>query len=95
MGHETPLNSECALLDFEAFTKRVVETLETIIQENRGKTVAVTCHGGVVNIWAAHVLGMPLKMFFKPYYTSVSRFRLILSIKKRTRISLLMGLFFT
>ena len=62
-------------VDFEAFTKRVVETLETIIQENRGKTVAVTCHGGVVNIWAAHVLGMPLKMFFNPYYTSVSRFR--------------------
>ena len=62
-------------VDFEAFTKRVVETLEGIILENRGKTVAVTCHGGVVNIWAAHVLGMPLKMFFNPYYTSVSRFR--------------------
>jgi 2,3-bisphosphoglycerate-dependent phosphoglycerate mutase len=62
-------------VDFEAFTKRVVETLETIILGNRGKTVAVTCHGGVVNIWAAHVLGMPLKMFFNPYYTSVSRFR--------------------
>ena len=62
-------------VDFEAFTKRVVETLEGIILENRGKTVAVTCHGGVVNIWAAHVLGMPLKMFFNPYYTSVSRFQ--------------------
>jgi probable phosphoglycerate mutase len=62
-------------VDFEAFTNRVVETLEVIVQENRGKTVAVTCHGGVVNIWAAHVLGMPLKMFFNPYYTSVSRFR--------------------
>ena len=62
-------------VDFEAFTKRVVETLEAIVKENRGQTVAVTCHGGVVNIWAAHVLGMPLKMFFNPYYTSVSRFR--------------------
>ena len=40
-----------------------------------GKTVAVTCHGGVVNVWAAHVLGLPSKMFFNPYYTrpSISR----------------------
>ena len=62
-------------IDFDAFASRVIEALETIISENKGKTVAVTCHGGVVNVWAAHVLQMPLTMFFNPYYTSVSRFR--------------------
>jgi len=62
-------------VDFDQFADRVIRTLEGIVQENRGKTVAVTCHGGVVNVWAAYVLGMPLKMFFNPYYTSVSRFK--------------------
>lgn len=62
-------------VDFDDFAGLVIQSLESIVQDNRGKTVAVTCHGGVVNVWAAHVLGMPLKMFFNPYYTSVSRFK--------------------
>jgi len=61
--------------DFDAFVERAVSALNDIVSKNRGKTVAVTCHGGVVNVWAAHVLGLPSKMFFNPYYTSISRFR--------------------
>ena len=39
-----------------------------------GKRVAVTCHGGVINVWAAHVVGFDPRLFFNPNYTSVNRF---------------------
>ena len=62
-------------IDFPAFCEGVISTLTDIIAENRGKTVAVTCHGGVVNVWAAHVIGFEPRMFFNPDYTSINRFR--------------------
>ncbi|MGA1104005.1 MAG: histidine phosphatase family protein [Pseudomonadales bacterium] len=61
--------------DFEAFVDRAIAALNDIIANHRGETVAVTCHGGIVNVCAAHVLGMTPRMFFNPYYTSISRFR--------------------
>lgn len=61
--------------DFDAFVDRAISALNEIIARHRGETVAVTCHGGIVNVWAAHVLGMTPRMFFNPYYTSISRFR--------------------
>jgi probable phosphoglycerate mutase len=61
--------------DFEAFVDRAIAALNDIIANHRGETVAVTCHGGIVNVWAAYVLGMTPRMFFNPYYTSISRFR--------------------
>jgi len=61
--------------DFEAFVDRAITALNNIIANHRGETVAVTCHGGIVNVWAAHVLGMTPRMFFNPYYTTISRFR--------------------
>jgi probable phosphoglycerate mutase len=60
--------------DIIGFRKTVVETLEPIVEENAGKTVAVFCHGGVVNVWTAHVLGMPPRLFFEPVYASVHRY---------------------
>ena len=32
------------------------------------------CHGGVVNVWAANVLGMPVRLFVNVDYASISRF---------------------
>jgi probable phosphoglycerate mutase len=32
------------------------------------------CHGGVINAWAAHLLGLPRVLFFSPHYTSLNRF---------------------
>jgi probable phosphoglycerate mutase len=52
----------------------VLESLEKIIQQNSGKRVAVVCHGGIINIWAAHVLGIDKFLFFAPEYTSINRF---------------------
>jgi probable phosphoglycerate mutase len=36
--------------------------------------VAVFCHGGVINVWTAHVLGLAPRLFFEPGYTSVHRY---------------------
>jgi probable phosphoglycerate mutase len=57
-----------------AFQKTVVETLEGIVAANKGRRVAVFCHGGVINVWTAHVLDMAPRLFFEPQYTSVHRY---------------------
>lgn len=61
-------------IDFPKFAKTVCDSLEEIIEDNKGKRVAVTCHGGVINVWAAYVLGMEPRMFFNPNYTSINTF---------------------
>ena len=60
--------------DIAMFQKTVVTALEEIVAQNSGKTVAVFCHGGVINVWTAHVLGMAPRLFFEPAYTSVHRY---------------------
>ncbi|MFL5298106.1 MAG: histidine phosphatase family protein [Phenylobacterium sp.] len=61
-------------VDIFAFQKSVVTALEEIVAANRGLTVAVFCHGGVVNVWTAHVLGMEARLFFEPGYASIHRY---------------------
>jgi probable phosphoglycerate mutase len=62
-------------VDYPGYSQRVVSTLEEIVCDNRGRKVAVTCHGGVINAWAAHVIGFEPRMFFNPNYTSINRFK--------------------
>lgn len=61
-------------VDIEAFRYAVVTALERIVKEHAGERAVVVCHGGVINVWAAHVLGTPRPLFFQPDYTSVNRF---------------------
>jgi 2,3-bisphosphoglycerate-dependent phosphoglycerate mutase len=61
-------------VDISAFQRQVVAAVEDIVQAHAGKTVAVFCHGGVINVWTAHVLGMEARLFFEPGYASVHRF---------------------
>jgi len=56
------------------FYQQVVDSIETIVGQHRGDRVVIVCHGGVINTWAAHVLGLGPGMFFDPEYTSVNRF---------------------
>ncbi len=56
------------------FQRTVVDALEEVVAQHRGRTVAVVCHGGVINAWAAHVLGLAEPFFFEPRYTSINRF---------------------
>lgn len=51
----------------------VVPAFESIIAANRGRKVAAVCHGGVINAYLSHVLGITSAMFFEPLYTSIHR----------------------
>ena len=62
------------LFNLGDFRKTVLDSLEKIILQNSGRRVAVVCHGGIINIWAAHVLGIDKFLFFAPEYTSINRF---------------------
>jgi probable phosphoglycerate mutase len=57
----------------EHFRAVVVEAIERIVAAHPRQRVAVVCHGGVINAYAAHVLGIDDPLFFLPTYTSISR----------------------
>lgn len=59
----------------EDFDARVIGAVERIIGSHGGQRVAVVCHGGVINTYLAHVLGLDLELngFFYPNYTSIHR----------------------
>lgn len=59
--------------DGAAFRDRVVGAMEGIIARHPGERVVVFCHGGVINVYLAHVLGLERDLWFEPVYTSVSR----------------------
>ena len=59
----------------QQFQATVVEAVEGIIAANAGATAAIVCHGGVINAYVAHVLGIDELLFFEPGYTSISRIR--------------------
>jgi 2,3-bisphosphoglycerate-dependent phosphoglycerate mutase len=61
-------------MDLESFRHGVVTGCDEIIRANPGRCVVVVCHGGVINTWAAHVVGLGFKLFFNPGYTSINRF---------------------
>ena len=56
------------------FQAVVVAALERLISSHSSQRVAVVCHGGVINAYLAHVLGIgPATEFFYPNYTSIHR----------------------
>jgi probable phosphoglycerate mutase len=61
-------------VDPYTFREVVTVAIERIIESNPGGTVAIVCHGGVINAYASHVLGIDFPLFFQPTYTSVNRF---------------------
>jgi probable phosphoglycerate mutase len=54
------------------FRKRVVNSIEGIAAMHEGQRVLVACHGGVINAYLAHHLGIAEDMFFRPAHTSVN-----------------------
>ena len=62
-------------VDFTVFSETVIATIEAIVQSRPGKRVAITCHGGVINVWTAHAIGFSPRMFFNPDYTSINRYQ--------------------
>ena len=61
-------------VDLPTFRRSVVAAVERAIAAHRGGRVAIVCHGGVINAWAGHVLGIDDPFFLDAAYTSVSRF---------------------
>jgi 2,3-bisphosphoglycerate-dependent phosphoglycerate mutase len=61
-------------VDLAAFRYNVVTSVERAIAANPGGRVAIVCHGGVINAWAGHVLGIADPFFLDVAYTGVSRF---------------------
>jgi 2,3-bisphosphoglycerate-dependent phosphoglycerate mutase len=60
-------------VDPATFQAGVVAAIERVIEANPGSTVGVVCHGGVINAYLAHLLGIDRLLFFEPGYTSISR----------------------
>ena len=61
-------------VDLAAFRANVVASVERAIAAHPGGRVVVVCHGGVINAWAGHVLGIADPFFLDVAYTGVSRF---------------------
>lgn len=58
------------------FRHRVVTIVEGIIAmstRDELKHVAIVCHGGVINAYIGHILGIEQDMFFRPAHASISR----------------------
>jgi len=56
-----------------AFEEGVGRAMERVIAANPSRSVAVVCHGGVINAYLADVLGLAEPRFFMPTYTGISR----------------------
>ncbi|MFP6797249.1 MAG: histidine phosphatase family protein [Pseudomonadales bacterium] len=74
-------------VDMLSFQATVVRGIESIVRRHSGQRVAVFCHGGVVNMWASHVLEMAPRLFTDVRYASASRF-LCAATGERSLVSL-------
>ena len=54
------------------FRKRTVNAVESIIAQNEGKRVVIACHGGVINAYVGHIIGVDYDMFFRPAHCSIN-----------------------
>jgi 2,3-bisphosphoglycerate-dependent phosphoglycerate mutase len=60
-------------IDPREFRERVVSAVEEVIARHPGRVVVAVCHGGVINAYVGHILGVAMPMWFAPRYTSISR----------------------
>ena len=57
----------------ERFRRRIVPCVDALIERFPGGRVAAVCHGGVINVYLAALLGLERHLWFEPGYTSISR----------------------
>jgi probable phosphoglycerate mutase len=57
------------------FNKRTIGAIENLISQHSGHRIAIVCHGGVINAYLTHILGLTnyIQGFFYPNYTSIHR----------------------
>jgi len=73
--------------DIAGFQARVMGGVERLAAAHPSQRIALVCHGGVINVVVAAVLGLGPQMLFLPAYTSVSRV-LVASTGERSLASL-------
>lgn len=59
--------------DPAAFRARVVDGIESIVERHAGQTVVVVTHGGVINAYVGHVVGVDTPLWFEPRYAAITR----------------------
>jgi 2,3-bisphosphoglycerate-dependent phosphoglycerate mutase len=59
--------------DPDRFQRRIVPCVDAIIERFPGGRVVAVCHGGVINVYLAALLGLERHLWFEPGYTSISR----------------------
>ena len=57
------------------FRERIVRSIDQIVADNPGKKVAITCHGGVIQSYVAHVLGLRSDFPFYCFNASITSVR--------------------
>jgi probable phosphoglycerate mutase len=60
-------------VDPDGFRRSVVGAIERIVTGHTGEKVAVVCHGGVINAYMGHILGIDRLLFFHPFYGGINR----------------------
>jgi probable phosphoglycerate mutase len=62
-------------VDVDLFRATAVRAVERVVAAHPGGRVAAVCHGGVINAYLGHVLGIERVLFFEPFYATVNRVR--------------------
>ena len=57
----------------DRFRCQIVAAVEALVQANPGKRVVVVGHGGVINAYIGHILGIEKPLWFAARYTGISR----------------------
>jgi broad specificity phosphatase PhoE len=76
-------NAECG----ETLRDRLEPCLGQILRDNAGKQVAIVCHGGVIRMFLALLLGLPLSKMaaFEIEYASLTQ---VIQLPEKTRLHL-------
>ena len=64
---------QAGIPDPRAFQAQVIEGIESIISNHSGDRVVIGCHGGVIAVYLAHLMGVTQPLFFEAHYTSINR----------------------
>src|SRR5438309_11504968 len=60
-------------VDPVAYRNQVVAAIESVIARFPAGRVVVVCHGGAINAYLGHVVGIERPLWFEPAYASISR----------------------
>jgi probable phosphoglycerate mutase len=77
----------------DVFRGRVAHAVDALVDAHPGERVVAVCHGGVINVALATLLGIDALLWFDPHYTSLSRMvasrkgvRSIVSLNERAHL---------